>query len=225
MNALDQLLERLAGASVGSTLLLAGVALLLLIWLLVLAQWLAGRRTREIANALDDSVRGHLAETAPQRATHLAVAFDSPPDPFAALAVEFTMGGGAPLAALVALLTRRQLLCLHATLPSAPASQLVWDAVLPTDRATGRGPETKLWVTHRLVYGPGEYAVRGDNTASLEHAFGELQARFGPFLRAVMVQATAEPHITVQMHVARLNREDIPALISALRALGRAARI
>jgi hypothetical protein len=43
-------------------------------------------------------------------------------------------------------------------------------------------------------------------------------------LRAVIVQA-AVPHIRVRLEAGRLNREEIPALITAIRTLARAALV
>jgi hypothetical protein len=224
MNLFTQYTQWLDGAGIEPWMVATATLLVVAAALLLLAHLLASRRTRMITIALDESVRGKLAFTDAPRAGRLRVEYAPPPDPCVQLSVDFSMGDGGLFGPLQALFTRRQRLALHASLPAMPQSELVWHAAHEPDQALGRSAATELWVNHRLVYGPGEYAVRGANAAALQHTFVEMQTRFGPFLRAVIVQA-AVPHIRVRLEAGRLNREEIPALITAIRTLARAALV
>ena len=82
---------------------------------------------------------------------------------------------------------------------------------------------TQLWVARRLDFLDGEYSVRGKNPAAVEHAFVELQTRFGAFLQRVSVQAEPAPALDVVLGTAGLNSEEIPALVERVRALARGA--
>lgn len=225
VNEVAQLLDALRARTVAPWMGAPAVTVALLMALIWLAHRRARHRTRAVGAALIDSARGHLSLTHESSARRLSVAFDPAPEPYARLEVDFTMGGKGALGALRAFVTRRQQLLFSGNLPYSPLTELVWHMDRPPDQAIGRGRETQLWVNHRLMYAKGEYAVRGSNTPALEHAFSELQTRFGPFLRSVTVLRETQPHVRVALAAGHLNREDIPALVTAVRALGRAAQI
>ncbi len=67
-----------------------------------------------------------------------------------------------------------------------------------------------------------EYAVRGFDTAAMEHVFFDLQARFRPFLEQVSVQADDAPELKVVLRTRNLPFREIPALVLSVRSLGRA---
>lgn len=199
----------------------AALLVALLLWLLL--RRLALRRTREILAAFNDSTRSALVPSERPRATRVRAAILPAPEPFTHLGMEFSLGGGGPLGVLSGMLLRRQRLVLHGALPGRPPAEIVWTAGRTPDRAVGRGPATRLWVAHQLPYGGGTYAVRGINTAHLEHAFTDLQTRFGELMRSSTIQVDAMPQMRVELAAGRLNREDVPALVATVRALGRAA--
>ena len=65
--------------------------------------------------------------------------------------------------------------------------------------------------------------MRGANTGAIEHVFLDLQTRFRPFLFKISVQADTDPECTVILRLARFNLQELPALVTSLRGLGRAA--
>ena len=219
------LLDFLAAYGIAPWMAVTGGALLLVVVVLTLAHIVVRGRMHAVIGALDDSARGRVLATGKVSAVRQSVAFNPAPAPFVKLTVDFSMAGGMPPGALGSLLFRRQELAFFATLPGRPQAELVWDAGHAPDLALGRAAGNLLWVDHNMLYGAGEYALRGMNTAALEHAFNDMQSRFGPLLRVVRVSADGPPHMTVLLSASRLNCEEIPALVTALCALGRAALV
>jgi hypothetical protein len=80
-----------------------------------------------------------------------------------------------------------------------------------------------MWVQRRLDYLNVDYAVRGSNTAAVEHVFLDLQTRFGQALRLVRIYGDEEPDFEVVIRSGRLDGREMPALVTTLRALGRGA--
>ena len=110
-----------------------------------------------------------------------------------------------------------------AKLPSRPAAELIWQEGQAPGRALAQRDRSHLWVLRRLDVVNAEYAVRGANTGAIEHVFLDLQTRFRPFLVRISVQADADPECTVVLRLARFNLQELPALVTSLRGLGRAA--
>ncbi len=206
-------------AALAADELAMGLAVLALLFLLLLTlRTLAQRRLRDVAQALADSTRGAYRPT--QRRAHLVRGDITPaPDPFAAFSAELVVRR--PLGAVPMMGSQR--LLLTGQLARRPAVELVWQRGQTPDRAIGRGPDTRLWVARRLDFVPGEYTVRGANPAPIEHQFVDLQTRFGAFTRRVRILAEAQPQLEVELEANRLNRDDIPALVTTVRALARAA--
>lgn len=225
MNEIAQLIDAARALTLAPWIGVPAVAGSLVVALFWLAHRLARFRTRAVRAALDDSTRSHLSPGRLSKAARLSVALDPAPEPYALLEVEFTMGGGGALGALNALFTRSQHLQFSGNLPQAPLAEIVWHVDRTPDQATGRSVSTQLWVNHRLSYAASAYALRGGNTPALEHAFTAMYNRFGPFLQSVTVRHETQPHIRVLLAAGRLNCEDIPPLVTAVRALGRAAQI
>lgn len=216
LDALQSQWAALAAQERGLSLL--ALLLILLLLLLPVLRALSRRRLRDVAQALNDSTRGAWKPT--QRRANLVRGDVVPaPDPFVAFSVELGVRG---LLGAVPLMGSQQLL-LTAQLAKRPAVELVWRRGHTPDRALGRGPETRLWVSRRLDFVPGEYAIRGSNPAPLEHQFVDLQTRFGAFTRSVRILAEAQPQLEIEMEANRLNSDDIPALVTTVRALARAA--
>lgn len=193
----------------------------------VVAEVVAWLRRNELLRALDDSTRGRLI-VEHRRGWYGARARINPvPEPFASLTIECdTSGPGGRQGLLRGLLgIRRQRLALYGSLARRPAAELIWERGRTPDRALGTNPESGLWMAHRLEYLSGAYAVHGTNTAALEHAFVDLQARFGPYLQRAVLQANTSPQFVIVLVVNGMNREDVPALISTVRSLTRAALI
>jgi hypothetical protein len=214
----EALLETLAGAQNRP----AQVALLILLLLGGLAAAslvVANRRLADVARAVGDSTRGRFRPT--QRRVGLLRGDILPaPDPFSAFSIELMVRG--PTGALPVLGSQRFLLT--GQLARRPTAELVWQRGRTPERALGRGPETRLWVLRRLEVAPGEFAVHGGNPAALEHAFFDLQARFGAFTRRVSILAEAQPHFEMVLEANGLTVEEIPALITTVRMLARAAQ-
>jgi len=193
---------------------IAGLVVVLALWLIVLAR----RRLRSVAVAINDSTRSKYVPTQ-QRVGLLRGDILPAPDPFSACTVELVLRG--PFGVLPTIGSQRIIVSGH--FESRPVVELVWQRGRAPERALGRGPDTRLWVSRRLDFVAGEYAVRGVNPTALEHAFLDLQTRFGAFVRSVRILADAYPHFDVELEGNGLSPEDIPALITTLRALARTA--
>ncbi|MFZ1767815.1 MAG: hypothetical protein WAU00_01385, partial [Caldilinea sp.] len=115
-------------------------------------------------------------------------------------------------------------LIIRGRLPDRPAAELLWARGRIPARALARRERVSLWVQRRSDLIDSEYAVRGADTAALEHVFIDLQARFGPLLHSVNVVADREDvHIELIMRGAALRASEAPGLVATIRSLGRAA--
>jgi hypothetical protein len=115
------------------------------------------------------------------------------------------------------------LLALHAILPAPPEQELIWTRGQPPERMLGRDPDREVWTHQRLDFAHIIYGTRGLNAAPLRYVFGELVARFHSILEQVWVHRESDVHVGIVMHASRTDAEQLPAVIVALRALGRAA--
>ncbi len=217
------------------------------IGLLLLASWVAGRaqlrrRSERFLTYLDDSTAADAEIAKPLSSGGFETTLRPAPEPFDFCFVRYrTRAKFNPLAWLLQLIAPSpEQLEIRAMLPSPPGSELVWIRGQLPPTALGLHPSRDLWTRHRLDTVDAEYSTRGDATNAVQHAFSELQNRFGPFLVHIVVRAdvaytettqsellagVAEPHVTVTLSTARLDPAQTPVLIALVRSLGRAARI
>jgi len=209
-------------------LLLATIAALLA--LLIIA-WLAarnqtGRRNQGLAQGFADSTRSQLRFERTPTAGGFVASFEPAPAPFVQLQL-FYRGGATidPIGLLVRTVTgRRDELSLRGLLHERPAAELLWARGRIPARALARREHASLWMQRRSDLIDSEYAVRGVDTAALEHVFVDLQARFGALLHSVSVVADREEmHVEIVLRGADLRAAEAPGLIATLRSLGRAA--
>lgn len=206
--------------------LITAISILLLLLIGTLSIIIQNQRRNQILlQALNESSRSKVTLQPSGTSRYKLAVFESAPSPFRSLHAEF--GQPLPVSFLFDWLGHRERragrLRLRGKLTERPSEELVWRHGLPPDRAIARSPDSALWELRRLDLVEGDFAVRGINTNALEHAFFELQARFGAFLQHVLVQADAEYEVEIELLAGRLNAEDIPALITTARSLGRAA--
>ena len=199
------------------------VALLLLLVIgAVAARARVSGRSRSLAAALEESVRGRLVFTRGPNAAGFGATIQPPPEPFFQFQLE--CWPAAPLdvfgTALGAARGQADRLIFTARLPTRPAAELVWSYGQSPARALARRDRATLWVQRRLDIVDAEYVVRGANTGAIEHVFFDLQARFRPLLLQISVQADAEPEVRVVLRTRELNAQNMPGLVISLRALG-----
>lgn len=223
MNEFESLIDAISGVHQGW--LAVGVVTALYLLLDIVAWGAARRRTRDVYRALADSTRSLLEPADKVRTGWLAASIAPAPDPFRALSCEFTIRRGGMSAFLTwPFKYRKQSLVFHGALLRPPRAEIVWEKSQPPDRALGRGPASSLWTARQVDFLREEYAVRGANTAALEHAFGDLQGRFGAFTLHVQITAGAQNHMTVALACWGLNSEELPALVGAVSGLARASQ-
>lgn len=183
------------------------------------------RRNQLLLQALDQSSRSKVIWKGGTHGQAPIALFEPAPSPFRTLQAELgqLLPSWRSLGRLGSKKVRRNHLRLRGTLQERPSEELVWTRGRPPARAIARSPDPALWELRRLDLVDGDFAVRGINTMALEHAFFDLQARFGAFLQHIFVQVDADYEVEIELHADRLSAEDIPALITTLRALGRAA--
>ncbi|MBW7884891.1 MAG: hypothetical protein H3C34_20085 [Caldilineaceae bacterium] len=202
---------------------LAALAVLLLIG------WLArrlrrSRRSQELAEAFRISLRSQLNFTYAPSARGFQAHFEPPPEPFD----QFNIDYGGPsnrslLDRFIAGLAASDLLVIYGRLASRPVAEISWERGRIPGRALARRSRGSLWERRRSEILGSEYAVRGADTSALEHVLVDLQARFGPLLEAVTVQAEEPREFQVVLHTGALEAREVPALVITVRALGRAA--
>ena len=199
----------------------------LLVGIVLLGFWLSTalyyvRRGYTIASSLNDSARGDVVfgrtpgprgffaqlEPAPEPYWRFSLAYHATPNP-----IEWLIRRVA---------SRQARLVIQAQLRERPQAELLWVRGRVPARALSRSRNPALWVQRRMDYLPYEYATRGVNTGALVHAFTDLQTRFGPQLEKVAIQADTNPEIEIVVRTTGLNLEEIPALITTIRAIGRA---
>lgn len=220
----DSLQQAIENAT-GRPWLISLVTVLLLFLIVDLLAWSAARRrTRDVVAAARDSTRGDLRPSARMRTGRVRAAIAPPPDPFRFLKFEFSMEFGGPLRAFLwPVALRRQRLVLSGDLMRQPQAELVWEKGQPPSRALGRGPATLLWVARRLDFLGEEYAVHGANTAPIEHAFADMQRRYGPCTRRIALVREGPAQMVIALSTNRLNAEEISALVTSTCVLARAA--
>lgn len=197
---------------------------------LLIGLWVTGRlrkrrRTRVMLAALQGSTRGRVVPFRGPSAWGFTTTVTPAPEPFREFSVSYRplsifdpidlaqrLGGRTP-----------GLLHVWALLPESPSAEIVWIRGQAPGRAVGREPGRGLWIHHRLDIRATEYATRGPNTAALCHVFLDMQARFGPLLQRVIIQREGAPQVEVVLTTTGLDTRDIPALLTTLRAAGRAA--
>lgn len=215
-------MRALAGQPWFLVLVIGGVALVVA---MLASQLAARRRRRDLLVAIEASTRGTTTLFPVRAWGTIACTLTPPPAPFKQLFIYFTMRPRpAPLGIVSRLFGgRSQRMEIRGILAAPPACELTWQRNLPPDRATGRGATTELWTVQRLPASHGEYALRGANARGLEHLFIESFFRYGGFLQRVLVRSDRAPHVVFVLTANGLNAEDIPALVTTICALGRAA--
>jgi len=219
------------------------VALSLLYSLLwAMAAWQTLQRGRALWKALDDSTRSRLDADRTPGVSGFAATLQPAVEPFQHLATVYQpVSIFTPAGVLLRPFMRGQeRLLFWGTLHSPPQSELLWVRGNIPAVASGIGARTQLWQQRRLDVLQLDYAVRGSNVGAIETAFRTLQSRFAPLLMVVRVQAhpdrmdadlpvTGSPfepqpvEVAIVLRSAELSLSEIPALVNAVRALGRAA--
>jgi hypothetical protein len=199
---------------------------LLLILALLAARVQAARRGQEILRALDESARGRVQLLRGPDARGFVGSFQPPPEPFLHLVADYRVARAFDLPGqlLNPFTHGAERLIFVAKLPARPAAEIIWQEGQTPGRALAQRDRSHLWVLRRLEMVHAEYAVRGANTGAIEHVFLDLQTRFRPFLVRISVQADADPECTVVLRLSRFNLQELPALVTSLRGLGRAAQ-
>jgi hypothetical protein len=211
-----------------STWALAALSVLLLCLASGCVGWLRKRRRgRVILTALRASSRGTLEFRRGPGAWGFVAAVTPAPDPFREFSVSFrAMSILDPLDCLRRLTgAPPSRLHIWAILQRTPEAELVWARARIPERALGRGPGHMLWEIHRLDLGGAEYATRGLNAGALRHAFMDLYARFSAVLQRVIVQREGAPQFEVVVAGNALEAGEVSALLTSIRAIGRAAQI
>ena len=198
---------------------------LLLILAIVAARLQTGRRGHVILAILNESARGRVSMLRGPDAGGFVGSLQPPPEPFVHFVANYRSAPPLDLAGqlLNPLTHHAERLVFVAKLPSRPAAELIWQEGQSPGRALAQRDRSHLWVLRRLDVVNAEYAVRGANTGAIEHVFLDLQTRFRPFLERISVQADADPECTVTLRLARFDLQELPALVTSLRGLGRAA--
>lgn len=202
------------------------VALAMLFVLALLAARVQARRRAEsVLFSLGESVRGRVTLLRGPDAGGFVASIQPPPEPFLHFVADYRAAPAHDLAGqlLNPLTHHAERLHFVAKLPARPPAEIIWQEGRIPARALSYRGRSQLWVQRRLDFVNAEYAVRGANTGAIEHVFLDLQTRFRPFLLKIGVQADADPECTVIMRLARFNLQELPALVTSLRSLGRAA--
>lgn len=198
--------------------------------LCLLLSWLAGawqnaQRSQAILRTLQDSVRGHtIAVWGPSRRGFFCK-FEPAPEPFTQFSITYHAGSNLNLIGwLVRRLTgQRERMIIHGQLGVRLGAELIWTRGQIPSRALGNDSGASLWRQQWLDFANCVYATRGVNPGGMVHAFTDLQSRFGPWLGKVSIQADETPELEIVLRTTGLNVEAVRALITAVRAAGRAA--
>lgn len=204
--------------------LLGVVALLVLLviaWIILALYY--NQRGHAIGAALNDSARGQVLYARPPRAHGFFAQIEPAPDPFWRLSIAYHTTPN-PLEWLGRRPHQRHArLVIQGQIKERPRAELFWSRGRIPSRALSRTSHPSLWVQRRLDFLAYEYATRGVSTNAIVRAFTDLQTRFGPQLEKVAVQADTNPELEIVVRTTSLNLQEIPALITTIRALGRAA--
>jgi hypothetical protein len=214
----DVLNDRFLLTSLVALALLAVIAL-------IAARLQARRRGHRVLSALDESVRGDVTLLRGPDARGFVGRIQPAPEPFLHLVADYRAASNYDVAGqlLNPFTHHAERLIFVGKLPARPAAEIIWQEGQIPARALGQRERSLLWVQRRLDFVNAEFAVRGANTGAIEHVFLDLQTRFRPFLFKISVQADADPECTVVLRLARFNLQELPALVTSLRSLGRAA--
>lgn len=199
----------------------------LLVGVVLVAIWLStaiyyAQRGHTIAARLHDSARGEVVFGRTPGPRGFFAQLEPAPEPYWRFSIAYHTTPN-PLEWLIRRVAQRQArLVIQGQLRERPQAELLWVRGRVPARALSRSRNPALWVQRRMDYMPYEYATRGVNTGALVHAFTDLQTRFGPFLDKVAIQADSNPEIEIVVRATGLNLEELPALITTVRAIGRA---
>lgn len=196
--------------------------LLLFIWLMTAIYY--SRRGRAIGAKLNDSARGQVIFERAPRPRGFFAQLQPAPEPFWRFSIAYHTTPNPIEWVLRRWANHQARLVIQGQLSDRPQAELLWIRGRVPARALSRARNPDLWVQRRMDFMPYEYATRGVNTGAIVHAFTDLQTRFGPQLEKVAVQADAHPELEIVVRTTGLNLDEIPALITTIRALGRAAR-
>lgn len=218
------MLERLIAQTGNEYWLACGSVLLLLLLVLWFSAAVYYRRQGyAIGAALNDSARGKVVYDRTPRPHGFFAHVEPAPDPFWHLSIAYHTTPN-PIEWLGRRLSNRHArLVIQGQIKERPRAELLWIRGRIPSRALSRAGTLSLWVQRRLDFLPYEYATRGINTGAVVHAFTDLQTRFGPLLEKVAIQADTNPELEIVVRTTKLQLEDIPALITTIRAVGRAA--
>lgn len=200
----------------------------LLFGLLLLAIWTITaiyyrRRGYAIGTKLNDSARGDLVFARPPRPHGFFAQLEPAPEPFWRFSIAYHTTPNPLEWAVRRVASRQARLVIQGQLRNRPQAELLWIRGRVPARALSRVRNPDLWVQRRMDFMPYEYATRGVNTGAIVHAFTDLQTRFGPQLEKVAVQADTNPELEIVVRTTGLSLEELPALITTIRAIGRAA--
>jgi hypothetical protein len=205
------------------------VTLFSIVALLVLG-WLAGalqnmRRSRAMLGILNDSTRGVVSLQWGPNFQGFFAHIQPAPEPFTQFIITYHAASNLNvLGMLLRPLTRQaDRMVIHGKLLAHPKAELIWMRGRIPARALGNDRGATLWVQRHLDFVNTEYATRGVNPGALAHVFADLQTRFGPWLYKMSIQADDPPDMEIVLTTRRLNPEELSALVTTLRAAGRAA--
>jgi len=214
---------RLLLDSLSFVTILSIATLLLLSWLAAAAQNL--RRSRALLFALNDSTRGVVSLQRGPDFRGFFAKIQPPPEPFSQFIITYHAASNLNvLDVLLRPLTHHfDRMIIHGKLMARPSAELIWVRGQIPSRALGNDRRATLWVQRRLDFVNSEYATRGVNPNALIHVFADLQTRFGPWLYKVSLQAEDTPEMEIVLTTRSLNAEEMAAVVTTLRAAGRAA--
>jgi hypothetical protein len=194
------------------------------------------RHSRALLAQLAASTRSQLIDAGPgatraptvQLNGNFNAVFSPGPDPFVSLTVTREKGplGGPFRAAARKRAPALDQLRFHGILDPAPRQELLWSKGETPNRAIRRGDEAGLWTRQHMDLTGSEYITRGDNAGALAHVIFDMQRRYNPFLCQLLVEREATSHLVVTLQLAHgPNVEEMPALVSLIRAAARAAQL
>lgn len=195
--------------------------LLVAVWIIIAVYY--RRQGYAIGASLNDSARGNVVYDRVPGPRGFFAHVEPAPDPFWRLSIAYHATPN-PIEWMGRRLSKRQSrLVIQGQIKERPRAELIWTRGRIPSRALSRAGSSSLWVQRRLDFLAYEYATRGINTGAVVHAFTDLQTRFGPLLEKVTIQADTNPELEIVVRTTGLRLEDIPALITTIRAVGRAA--